>query len=576
MRSRTREYTARARRLSMALRSTTIVAVVALGVAACAAGPRATDRPAEDTSVRQASRVGIGIDMGGTRLFVDAAKTLRAWEYHDGSRIPIELLDEHGWPMVDPRTVVFDERPIPAWAPPIDDPDEYMADVSGTYAMRFTGQAEVRNGQDAAGPQAEIRNISYDATTNTTTGEIVLPPGRGLLILEFSRTRRTPESAEGSGITDLRVIRPGYDPDTEQTIATPVLTALTRSAFHSIRFMDYSHTNNRDHGYPNVTEWSDRKLPSDTTQNAWGTKRGGGAWEYAIEIANLTKTNPWFTLPVDATDGYVRGLAELVRDSLDPSLVVYVEHSNEVWNALFSQKLWNASAAVAEVRDDPDSDLDFGSPFDTSVWEVRRHMRRTVEIGTIFTDVLGEHRIGDRVRPVFSWWVTRGFEYIDALEWLEATRGPASDSVWGIGITAYFSSAAAGPSADVEEIMSVMVRDMETGGRRTEQYRDIADRFGLRLAVYEGGTDTGQNARGPVANRITAERDPRMGTLLYRSVTEQFLQKGGDLYMVFALAGRYSRYGSWGITDDIAVPDRNAKYSAVERAAIESATGLRR
>lgn len=553
-----------------------IAVAVAIGIASCSVFPGPSRRSADDPALRQASRVGIGIDMSGTRLFVDAAKTLRAWEFHDGTRIPVELLDEHGWPMVDARTVVFDERPIPAWAPPIDDPDEYLADVSGTYSMRFTGQADVRNGQDAAGPQAEILNIAYDPTTNTTTGQVVLPPGRGLLILEFSRTRRTPQSPEGSGITDLRVIRPGYDPDTDQTIATPVLTALKRAAFHSIRFMDYSHTNNHDRSYPSATDWSQRKLPSDTTQNPWGTKRGGGAWEYAIEIANRTMTNPWLTIPVDATDDYVHGLATLVRDSLDPSLVVYVEHSNEVWNALFSQKLWNASAAVAEVRDNPQSDLDFGSPFDTSLWEVRRHMRRTVEIGATFADVMGERRIGDRVRPVFSWWVNRGADYIDALEWIEATRGPAADSIWGIGITAYFNSAGASATAGVDEILSVMERDLIAGGRRADQFREIADRFGVNLTVYEGGTDTGQNARGPVASRIIAERDPRMGALLYRSITEHFLERGGDLYMVFALAGRYSRYGSWGITDDIAIPDRNAKFAAVERAAIESAHLRRR
>src|SRR5689334_4094242 len=84
-----------------------------------------------------AGKLGIGLEgVGGRALeFVDAMKTSRAWETPDGRR-PART-DEHGWPLEDARTVVFDLRPTFAWAPPIDDPDRYQIDVSGRYSLSF-------------------------------------------------------------------------------------------------------------------------------------------------------------------------------------------------------------------------------------------------------------------------------------------------------------------------------------------------------------------------------------------------------------------------------------------------------
>ena len=51
-----------------------------------------------------------------------------------------------------------------------------------------------------------------------------------------------------------------------------------------------------------------------------------------------------------ADDDYVYQLAALLKDKLDPKLVVYVEYSNEVWNSGFSQFKWNYYKAVDMVN----------------------------------------------------------------------------------------------------------------------------------------------------------------------------------------------------------------------------------
>jgi hypothetical protein len=56
-----------------------------------------------------------------------------------------------------------------------------------------------------------------------------------------------------------------------------------------------------------------------------------------IEFRGGVKVDPWFCMPHLADDDFVRQFAVLVKERLDPSLKVYVEYSNEVWNGQFKQ-----------------------------------------------------------------------------------------------------------------------------------------------------------------------------------------------------------------------------------------------
>jgi hypothetical protein len=59
----------------------------------------------------------------------------------------------------------------------------------------------------------------------------------------------------------------------------------------------------------------------------------GVALEYMIALANELDADPWFNMPYQADDGFVRAFATLVRDQLEPGRTAYIEWSNETWNA---------------------------------------------------------------------------------------------------------------------------------------------------------------------------------------------------------------------------------------------------
>ncbi len=273
-----------------------------------------------------------------SRAFTDLAKTFRPFD----SSTPV---DSAGWPAADFDMLFFDIRPVAAWfgADRIDDPENYVPDWSGTYKLSFQGQATIAASFDPA----TISNQQYDAATNTTTADVILPSGTATFSLKFTATQRDPGGATNTGVTNLKLIRPGYPADGSRIFTDEFLASL--QPYTHLRFMGVLDTNGADPTYDvskpigaNQKHWSDRRLPSDATQQSTGNKHGI-AWEYVIELANETNKDIWINIPVSADDDYVRQLARLMHDTLKPGLRIYLEHGNEVWNGIFTGNAWNTS-----------------------------------------------------------------------------------------------------------------------------------------------------------------------------------------------------------------------------------------
>ncbi len=514
--------------------------------------------------ITRAGQLGVNISLperGGT--FVDLVKENYRWsEAGGGGELTSDRVDDHGWPEVDAR-YVLDYRPVAEWAGSIDDPEEYRIDVSGTYKCSFVGLGNIAG---AAG--GSVQNASYDSTSNITTFEYVVPgpvgAGHGFMLIDFTGTKRTPASPPGSGFTDFRMLRPGYELTTTKTFTDAFIDALTGINFTVIRYMCFSNTNGRDPDYPGVTEWSDRKLKTDASQNRIATigKMGGAAWEYVIEMSNLVGMDPWINVPVSATTEYITNLATLIRDSLDPKLNVYVESSNEVWNTApgFEQSLYNQAQAQA-----------------LGIGEHENHARRTVELAQIFETVFGQGSLNSRVRvllcshkPMLKWWV------VPMLEYLQSTVGQPKDFLYGIACQTYFGGGVeAGESVDKilddchDQITSMIDEAGGTNEAGRKQWVAKAAEWELPggFSSYEGGPDHGGGSTDNIANRILAERTTRMADEWTYNLDDAFFKLGANIAAQFTLTSSYCRYGCWGLTDDITDPGRNYKYDAAKKLA---------
>jgi len=516
----------------------------------------------------------LGVDVGGVGdrglEFTDVALTLRRWEILEADACPENSetcryapLDEAGWPTTDTRTVFFDVRPFGAWwsqdqadCPNCQDGD-YQIDVSGTYKLAFTGQALLT----AAEGGVDVRNQVYDAGTNTTTADIVVAPDQGLLFVRFVNTRRTPESELNSGVADVRLMRPGYDLDTDTVFTPDFLAAL--EPFSTLRFMNWVGGNNVnppfDSEADSTLDWGERNLP--TARQNLGE---GVAWEYVIELANLTGKHIWINIPIHASDDYIGGLAHLLQDTLHSDAVIYIEHSNEVWNDGFLQALYNEAAAVAEVGSgEPKpgaAPLDAGGLPLKGVWAQRRHVRRLVEISGIFRGVFGEDAINTRVRVIHSWQSGQPLAYAEQLRWVSENYGPPSRYLYAVAGAGYFGLGDIYHTASVDDVLLRLEQSSASHAWTSRTaLQQVADRYELKHAMYEGGPDTA----GPLKSTrptdllltvIDAHADLRMGDLVVYDLWNHWFahpKVEGDIFIYFTLQSAYDRWGMWGLTQDI-------------------------
>jgi hypothetical protein len=100
--------------------------------------------------------------------------------------------------------------------------------------------------------------------------------------------------------------------------------------------MDWNRTNDQVAG-----SWAARAQPNVAPGDR------GVAYEWQIDLCNRAHVDYWINVPTLADDDHVTKLAQLIQQKLDPSLRIYIEYSNEVWNGGFPQATYADNQGVA-------------------------------------------------------------------------------------------------------------------------------------------------------------------------------------------------------------------------------------
>ena len=537
-----------------------------------AAGPRAVE---------------IGVNLEGindwARLspFVDLMKSARPWGKPDEPWERGVRTDAQGWPLQDAGVAIKVMEPDPG-----DPRGEGRTLDAGVYQLFFQGRAKVR---PIASDDVTVRKLAHDAKTRQSTAEVVVGPKARQLMLAF-------EGTDG-GVRDVRLLPAGAP-------AGQLFNPMLREAaapFGTLRLMDFLATNNNP-----VRRWSERTTPASATQA--GDK--GAAFEHAVQLANELGKDIWINVPALADDDYVRNLALLLKGTLAPQRAVYVEYSNELWNAQFSQTTANREAAIAEAVAG-DTTLTRGrkctagelkaekgdcNPYWAGYFRVGK---RTVRIAQIFSEVFGPGAINTRVRVVYATQFADRSLAEQVLKNIATYRGKPSSFLYGVAAAPYFylndnlarqdrvsaEAIHASLSLSLErEVLPFFAPGVTKSGafRKGEAYRGedwsqpslkaLADFYGIRSMAYEGGPDFRQEDVNLPA-KFAANADPRMAANMDRML-RQWFGCGNGLFMHFTLTSTYGRFGYWGLTND-ARDLRNPKYVAVAGAARRPATDYR-
>ena len=470
--------------------------------------------------------IGVGLeglsDWSRAKMFADAMKTSRAWGNAERPWVHEVATDALGWPTEDAGVIVIADTP----------------NIGGDYRLEFEGRADVRGHS-----QIKIEALQHDAATNASTAVVRVPTDATQIFLSFTGTN--------GGVKNVRLWRQGSDGESTFNVAFLEKVA----PFSTLRFMDFLSTNNSP-----IKQWSDRTTPEYSSQ----ARTQGGALEYVVELANVSGKDIWVNIPDQADDDYARQMATLLRNGLTKNQKVYVEWSNEVWNWQFQQATRNLDAAKIEGKK-ANSILAFDKDTNEGYWAMRRIAQRSVEIGQIFREVFEDENF-ERVRPVYATQVGYEEVYKQGLSFLKNQYQQPNKVIYGIAGAPYFQvSDELNQKKDLttDEIFAAIPENMEKNLEFARTLATYAKLHKLRLLAYEGGQHLQDH--GDVGNaeaKIAANRDPRMGQEI-----EKYLRKwnalGGDLFMYFTLSSGYSKWGSWGLVEDI--EKSNAKYDAVLR-----------
>ena len=231
----------------------------------------------------------LGPGSGNGIVFVDALQQASPWL--SASSTPLRLDPEGNLLALEPgqsaERVVYTTERYPA----------------GDYTLLFAGSGrfEVKGGTlaDGGGPGRMVVHVPQN-------------DGNGL------RLRLTAmDSADP--VRNVRLILPGFE---GTAAAHPFYPAFVRSLQGAtvLRFTAWMRAGS--FAAAAVSPLRPRvQRPTQAMPN-------GAAVEYMTLLANMTGANPWFSVPVGATDGYVRSMSQAIKRTLDPSLHPLIQYAD--------------------------------------------------------------------------------------------------------------------------------------------------------------------------------------------------------------------------------------------------------
>ena len=391
---------------------------------------------------------------------------------------------------------------------------------AGNYTVLYEGEGKLAVGLNAKVKEASAGRLLIDVDSS-----------RGGFSLQIRETN--PQNY----VRNIRVVMPGFESTFEKEPFHPVFLKQWKG-FACYRFMDWMHTNGSE-----IRTWSDR--PS--LNHATFSKRGV-ALEWMIDLCNRQKVDPWFCMPHLADDDFIRCFALMVKERLDPSLKIYIEYSNEIWNSQFKQCQYAGEEGVKLGLGPKERPWEAGWAYTA---------RRSADIFAIWEEVFGGHVRFVRVIPTQSAnsGVTKGI-----LRYPEVAKHADA-----LAIAPYMGySIGRGKTADLGEQMKTwtvqqMFEDFEKVGfeeslKHMRMNKELADQYGLKLIAYEGGQHMVAFMRDQAtvkavsATMHACNRHPHMGEL-YTRYYDEWAKVGGDLFVVFSSIGSYSNHGAWGLAE---------------------------
>ena len=502
--------------------------------------------------------------------FLDIAREMRPFVAHAGGKWDAMTneqlrdggyLDANGWLKHLPKGV-DSVGTIWAWGETDQSGTAAARSRAGIYVLTYKGEGTIELGLGARVISSGSGSITFQNPTGTQ------------MVLNITATD---PKGTGDYIRDISVVKAKYEGLLKAgENLQPDFLSVVQDA-RELRFKDWMALDSQTE----TGTWPKRPKVGDAT---WSVQ--GVPVEVMVELANQTGSDPWFTIPVWASDDYIRNFATYVRDHLAAGLMAHVEYGNENWNWSYSTNAhWLAGRAQSE----------WGETGGAS-W-INFAAKRAVETALIWDQVFGSKaRVRlDNVLGVQTAYPDLAKEELTAPMWQahEAGKYVAPYSVFNsLAVTTYFGgafvadshlraellSAIKEPGVDANQFLTerLMDPDVEQSIPQVERYwvvlKAIADQYGLKLTAYEGGQHVHHSAfvaglSGGDLDALTTflagyVRSPEMAEL-YHQLWSAWAKVGDGPFMQFVDVAGSSKYGSWGLLS--ALRDTNPRAAMLNK-----------
>jgi hypothetical protein len=492
--------------------------------------------------------------------FINSFVTSERWVTHsdatwDTNEEKYVNLDANGWPITlnsvnEPRTQQFNSLGVLFLLGMPNTPNGIYP--AGQYIVMYDGKGKLSYGRDAVlvrrSPGRDVINV--------------IPSKNGIDL-------RIVETDPHNYLRNIKVVTAANEAAAKAgQFFNPAFLKLIQN-FRALRFMDWFRTNGSG-----LSSWTDRPVP---TNAFFGTSKGVPI-EIAVQVANAVSADAWMNVPVMADDNFIAQMATLVHSQLGSTQKIYVELSNEVWNASFTQSKYavDKGKALWPTRSSSRGDYEYNREW---------FGMRTAQMCDIWRSVW---RSDPRLVCVLGAQAAWSFSATEALKcpyWTQGApcsghainavaiapyMGGAVPSAWTSqadgGLTKLFQSLYSqnDPTMEGDSYLSRILRRwsrsevmIPSGGFIAQDAaweKDFITNlvpYKLPLLAYEGG-QTFANGSTDALNDLylAANRDPRMGQA-YARYFQQWKTAGGQLFMHFNDVGVESKYGSWGALESI-------------------------
>ena len=417
----------------------------------------------------------------------------------------------------------------------------------GTYKILYEGTGSIElYGQDTFNIIRKSNGYIEFLLNPYKSGNPLLESGSlGLLI-------RSSEALDP--VRNIRVLLPGAsESDTHYPFNKAFVDKL--KPFKALRFMNWI-----------GSYWSEDSLWSDRRQKDYYTqfnmidwpfaKEKSMAYEYMIQLCNLTGSDLWLSIPFGAGEDYVENLGKLINENLNSGLKVYLEYGNEVWNHGFNYlKQYNY------VKENVPSNLAQSDHQYRYVYHANKAFQAFKKYNNHqIIRIIGGHQANPDV-------MRRSLEGLSFLNIAsEFDAGSVTDYAFQQDITNEFNS-----ETQIKDIAAASRRSMGQALQHIEQNKEQLQTLGKELITYEGGfhATTEYDLQNPPPY-LQALVDFQKDTSCYNIYTEWMGQikaiTNGALQMAFVLGDNpYSSSGSFGHIENIFTDDasNSPKYRAL-------------